>query len=61
MVGSDYFIDQGADLYFEEGQQISEGEYKIVGEVVGKATYYIESLDREVVRPTIKVIQLERK
>lgn len=60
-VGSDYFLDQGAELYFENGQFISEGEYKIVGEVVGEATYYIESLDREVVRPTIKVIQLERK
>lgn len=59
--GDNYFLDQGADLYFEEGQFISEGEYKIVGEVVGEATYYIESLDREVVRPTIKVIQLERK
>lgn len=60
-VGSDYFLDQGAELYFENGQFISEGEYKIVGEVVGEASYYIESLDREVVRPTIKVIQLERK
>lgn len=61
LIGNEYFLDQGAELYFEEGQFISEGEYKIVGEVIGEAAYYIESLDREVVRPTIKVIQLERK
>lgn len=61
LIGNEYFLDQGADLYFEEGQFISEGEYRIVGEVVGEATYYIEDLDREVVRPRIKVIQLERK
>lgn len=58
--GQTYFFDQGAYLNLQEDIRLTEGRYRIIGEIVGVSTQFDDALQTEVTRPIIKVLQVEQ-
>ena len=59
--GQTYFFDQGAYLNLQEDIILTEGKYRIIGEIVGVSTYYDDILQTEVTMPIIEVLQVEQR
>lgn len=52
-----YQPDKAVQVYREDGEPITSGSYKIIGEYVGNVTYYDETLTTESTRPHIKILE----
>ena len=60
-VGDTYYSDAMAYLYKENGETIHKGTYTIIGEMVGMEPYYSTSLNLEVLRPKIRIIEMTKE
>ena len=60
-VGDTYYSDAMAYLYKENGETIHKGTYTIIGEMVGVEPYYNTSLNLEVLRPKIRIIEMTKE
>lgn len=56
-----YVQNKFAQIFTEDSQTITAGYYEVIGELEGTITYFDPTLGQEMVRPIIRVTQLDRQ
>ena len=60
-VGNTFYSDSMAYIYREDGVAINKGSYTVIGEIVSMEPFYNTDLQLEVLRPKIRVLEMQKE